>query len=65
MRDVQRRDVNEEPRSDVVSSGMPNLETHAKRNVAFQEEDVASTMGTASGPAGRAIDDGEDISVAF
>ena len=41
--------MNEEPRSEVMCSGMPNLETQAERKAAAHEEDIASTMGTASG----------------
>ena len=41
--------MNQEPRSDVMCSGTPNLETHEERKAAAQEVDVTSTMGTASG----------------
>ena len=49
MRDIHSREVKEEPRSDVMCSGMPNLETHAERKAAAQEEAEESTKGTASG----------------
>ena len=41
--------MNEEPRSEVMCLGTPNPETHAERKAAAHEDDVASTMGTASG----------------
>ena len=46
---VEGGEVNEEPQPDIMCSGTPNLETHAERKAAVQEEDVASTMETASG----------------
>ena len=44
MREAQRRDVNEEPRSEVMCSGTPNLETYAERKAAAYEEGIASTI---------------------
>ena len=49
MRDVHSRDVKEEPRSEVMCSGTPNLETHAERKAVAQEAAEKSTKGTASG----------------
>ena len=47
--EVHSRNVNEEPRSDVICSGTSNLEIQVEGKAAAQEEDVASCMGTASG----------------
>ena len=49
MRDVHSRDVKEEPRSEVMCPGTPNLETHAERKAVAQEAVEESTKGTASG----------------
>ena len=49
MRDVHSRDVKEEPRSEVICSGTPNLETHAERKAVAQEAAEESTKGTTSG----------------
>ena len=50
MRDVHSSDVKEEPLSEVMCSGMPNLETHADRKAVTQEA---------------AVDDCEQVFVAF
>ena len=49
MRDVHSRNVKEEPRSEVMCSGTPNLETHVERKAMEQEAAEESTKGTASG----------------
>ena len=49
MRNVHSREVKEEPRSDVMCSGTPNLETHAERKAAAQEVAEELTKGTTSG----------------
>ena len=41
--------MNEEPRSDVMCRGTPNLGTHAERKVVAQDVAEESTKGTASG----------------
>ena len=41
--------MKEEPQSDKMCLGTPNMETHAERKAAAQEADVALTMGTSSG----------------
>ena len=48
MRDVDSREVKEEPRSEVMCSGTPNLETHAERKAEAQDAAEESTKGTAS-----------------
>ena len=48
MRDVHSSDVKEEPLSEVVCSGTPNLETHADRKAVAQDAAEESTKGTAS-----------------
>ena len=40
--------MNKEPRSEVMCSGTPNLETHAERKAVAQEAAEESTKGTAS-----------------
>ena len=49
MRDVHSSDVKEEPLSEVMCSGTPNLETHADRKAVAQEAAEESTKDTASG----------------
>ena len=49
LRDAQSSEVNEEPRSDVMCRGTPNLETHAERKAVAQDVAEESTKGTASG----------------
>ena len=49
MRDVHSSDVKEEPLSEVMCSGTPNLETHADRKAMAQEAAEESTKATASG----------------
>ena len=63
MRDVHSSDVKEEPLSDVMCSGMPNMETHADKKAVAQEAAEESTKDTASGQ--RVGDDCEQVSVAF
>ena len=41
--------MNNEPLSDVMCSGMPNLEIQAENKAAAQEEDKASGIGMVSG----------------
>ena len=40
--------MKEEPRSEVMCSGTPNLETHSERKAAAQNAAEESTRGTAS-----------------
>ena len=46
---VQSCDVKEVPRSEVMCSGMPNLEIQPESRAAVQEAVVVSGIGTASG----------------
>ena len=49
MRDVHSREVKEEPRSEVMCSGTPNLETHAERKAVAQDAAEELTKGKVSG----------------
>ena len=49
MRDVHSREVKEEPWSEMMCSGMPNLEIHVERKTVTQDAAEESTKGTASG----------------
>lgn len=52
------------PRSDVMCSGMPNLEIHPLSKSAVQEAEVVSINGIAR-PSGGTSYDGEEVAVSF
>ena len=58
---IQSCDVKEVPRSEVMCSGMPNLEIQPESRAAVQEAVVVSGIGTGLWPPGGPVDDGEEV----